>query len=221
MNQYELTGGARIGMANATFPFAKLRVSQKKLELKVSLLGNLVFSPKDIISIEPHYQMPIIGRGLRINHRVPNYKKKVIFWTFKSPDDVLMEIRKTGFLESVASGYSIEDPAILAKQNQGGFPMKKAFTIGAVVVWNLLFAIDFIGFSNNSNNNFPIGNGIKTAIGLLLGAAILTLVSKAFRTLILKEGRELDDVKGVLYLIIVICCFFMLVISTVPGRGLF
>ena len=41
MKQYELTGGARIGRGNATYPFAKLKVTANKLELNASIIGNL------------------------------------------------------------------------------------------------------------------------------------------------------------------------------------
>ena len=210
MKQYQLTGGARIGMANATYPFAKLKVDENKLELNASVIGNLVFSPKDIISIEPYQQMPIIGKGVKINHRISNYKEKVIFWTFKNPQEVINEIRKTGFLDNMSSDISIDDERILAKQKQGGFPIKKNFAIGAVVLWNILFALDFYKFFSNSNEGIPIGNGIKTAIGLLLGTALITLFSKSFQNLILKEGRELDDIKKILYMIIGISCFMLL-----------
>lgn len=52
MNELKLTGGARIGMANATFPFATLKVNKDRLELNASIVGNIVFQPSDIISIE-------------------------------------------------------------------------------------------------------------------------------------------------------------------------
>jgi len=54
MNEnYTLTGGARIGRANATYPFANLFVDKDVLKINSSIVGNLVFKPQDIISIEP------------------------------------------------------------------------------------------------------------------------------------------------------------------------
>ena len=213
MNQYELTGGARIGMANATFPFAKLKVNQSKLELNATIIGNLVFSPKDIISIEPYQQGVLGGSGLKITHNVSEYEEKVIFLTFKNSEKVINEIRKTGFLDNTESENSQEYFQILRKQKQGGFPIKKPFAIGAVVIWNLLFALDFIKIFKNPSSDFIFGIGVKTAIGLLLTTAVFLLVSKSFRNLVLKEGRELDDIKTFLYFIILICCFFVLSFS--------
>jgi hypothetical protein len=52
MTDIKFTGGARIGMANATWPFASLKVSKDRLDLNATIVGNLVFRPADIISIE-------------------------------------------------------------------------------------------------------------------------------------------------------------------------
>ena len=86
MNEkFTLTGGARIGSSNATYPFANLYVDKEILKLNASIIGNLIFEPKDIISIEPYVSIPLIGQGIKINHRVEKYNSKVIFWTFKRP----------------------------------------------------------------------------------------------------------------------------------------
>ena len=52
MNEkFTLTGGARIGSSNATYPFADLYVDKEILKLNASIIGNLIFEAKDIISI--------------------------------------------------------------------------------------------------------------------------------------------------------------------------
>ena len=210
MNEIKLTGGARIGMANATFPFATLKVNKDKLELNASIVGNLIFQPQDIISVETYTQIPIIGQGIKINHRVSNYNQKVIFWTFKNPNEVINQIKGTGFLDSIKSEISINDEQIIEKQKQGGFPIKKSITIGTIVLWNLLFAIDIFGFAKSGMDGMPFGIGILSAIGLLFGSAVLTLLSSDFRSLILKEEEKLEDVKKFLYLIIFISGFMLL-----------
>ncbi len=56
MNEnFTLTGGARIGRGRATFPFAKLFADKNVLKI-ASIVGILIFQPKDIISIEPYRQ---------------------------------------------------------------------------------------------------------------------------------------------------------------------
>ena len=78
MNELQLTGGARIGMANATFPFATLKVNKDKLELNASIVGNLTFQASDIISIEPYTMIPILGQGIKINHKTSSALSKFI-----------------------------------------------------------------------------------------------------------------------------------------------
>ncbi|OPH00359.1 hypothetical protein B2I21_00360, partial [Chryseobacterium mucoviscidosis] len=76
---FSLTGGARIGRANATYPFANLHVEENTLKINASLVGNLIFQPQDIISIKPYSSVPIIGKGIKILHRVDNYNQHVVF----------------------------------------------------------------------------------------------------------------------------------------------
>jgi hypothetical protein len=85
---------------NATWPFAVLKVSKDRLQLNATILGKLVFKADDIISIEPFGSIPIIGRGIKINHRVNKYNKKVIFWSFENPKTLIDKIKQTGFLSN-------------------------------------------------------------------------------------------------------------------------
>ncbi|MCL9806889.1 hypothetical protein NAT51_15240 [Flavobacterium amniphilum] len=203
MNEkFTLTGGARIGMANATFPFADLYVDREILKINASIVGNLVFQPKDIISIKPYTSIPIIGNGIKINHRVENYNSEVIFWTFKNPNSVLSAIEKTGFLQNTNSTISADDLEILKKQNEGGFPIKKPAAVFFVVAWNLLFLSDIIPFFlSDKTEGSPIGIGIISAVGLLFASSILTIVSGKFRKIILKENRNFEDIKKFVYFI--------------------
>ena len=210
MNELQLTGGARIGMANASIPFATLKVNKDRLELNASIVGNLTFQPADIISIEPYTMIPIIGQGIKINHKVANYKERVIFWTFKDPNSVVRQIKETGFLSNENKTNQKIDRAIIEKQAKGGFPIKKGFAIGAIVVWNLLFLTDFIPFFLGDREGFPIGNGILAAIGLLFLTALFSLISSDFRRMILKEGRELSDIRKFAIFAMIISGFMLL-----------
>ena len=210
MNELQLTGGARIGMANATFPFATLKVNKDRLELNASIVGNLTFQPSDIISIEPYTMIPILGQGIKINHKVSGYKERVIFWTFKDPNSVVRQIQETGFLNNQNTSEQKIDKNIIEKQAKGGFPIKKGFVIGVIVVWNLLFLSDFIPFFLSNKEGIPIGNGVLAAIGLLFLTALLSLISADFRRLILKDGRELNDIKKFAIFAMIISGFMLL-----------
>lgn len=200
--KFTLTGGARIGMANASYPFADLYVDKEVLKINASIVGNLMFQPKDIISIETYTFIPIIGQGIKINHRIENYNPKVIFLTFKDPNFVIGEIKKTGFLQNLNSEISANDLEIIKKQNEGGFPIKKSIAIFFVVAWNLLFLSDiFPFFIKGETEGSPIGIGMNLAIGLLFISSILTIVSEKFRKIILKENRNFDDIKKFAYFV--------------------
>jgi hypothetical protein len=75
-------GGARIGLINATWPFADLRVGSEHLLLKVMFLGTYVFRPEQVASVEPYGLIPFVGKGIRIHHRVDGYPEKIVFWYF-------------------------------------------------------------------------------------------------------------------------------------------
>ena len=195
MNQLKITGGARIGMANATWPFVTLKVDRDQLELNASIIGNLIFQPADIISIEPYRQIPVLGQGIKINHKVDSYKRKVIFWTFKNPESVIRQIKETGFLDNQQQLSHPSNEKIKERQRSGGFPLKKTFAIGTVIIWNLLFLVDIIPFIQGKSEKFPIGNGALVALGLIFTSALLSLISEGFRKLILKDGRTLEDIK--------------------------
>jgi len=214
MEKFELTGGARIGMAKATWPFATLKVSKDKLELNASIVGNLVFQPKDIISIETYTMIPLLGQGIKINHRVANYNSKVVFWTFKDPSTVVNQIRQTGFLENIDSRVSDTDALIIQQQQAGGFPIKKSFAIGVIILWNILLVSDFIKFSASNKKGMPLGNGAIIALATLFLLSVLSLISKDFSQLILKEGKSIRDINKFLYLLIFISGFMLLGILT-------
>lgn len=195
MKTFSLTGGARIGRANATYPFANLYVDENTLKINASLVGNLIFQPQDIISIKPYSSVPFIGKGIKILHRVENYNQHVVFWTMTDPEFVISEIKKTGFLEKTNFPLTEKDLTIVQQQKQGGFPLKPFVKIVVIVVWNALFLYDFIPFFLGNNEKPPFSTGVCTALGLLFTTALLTLISGDFRKLILKEGRTLEDIK--------------------------
>ncbi|WP_415326082.1 hypothetical protein [Chryseobacterium sp. MMS23-Vi53] len=203
-NHFKLTGGVRIGRANATYPFADLYVDENILKINASLVGNLIFQPQDIISIKPYNSLPLIGQGIKILHRVENYDQNVIFWTMKDPDFVINEIKQTGFLDKIHLPLTQKDLKIVEQQKQGGFPLKTFVGITFFVLWNVLVLYDILPFFADSNSSKPFGAGISTALGLLFTTALLTLISGDFRRLILKEGRDLEDVKKIAVFILLL-----------------
>lgn len=209
---FKLTGGAKIGLANATYPFADLYVDENILKINASLVGNLVFQPQDIISIQPYTSIPLIGQGIKINHRVENYNSNVIFWTLKNPETVINEIKSTGFLENKNSTLISRDSKIIEQQIQGGFPLKPFVSVFFIVAWNAFFISDFFPIFRNGTSLpvFP-GPGVCSALGFIFISAILSLVSSGFRRFILKEGRSFEDIKKLAIFISLITGFMLTV----------
>jgi len=213
MSEYTKTGGARIGWSNATWPFATLKVNRNKLEINATILGNLVFSPQDIISIEPCGMIPIFSQGIKINHRVKKYNSKVIFWTLGNPQKVINEIKKTGFLSNSSPISEELQTEIHQTQSQGTFPIKTSAAIAIVVIWNLLFAIDFAKAFRNGFKAPPLGIGASLALGFILITSLSLLISTKARKILLKEGQHVDNIKKFIYFLMFICGFMLINIS--------
>ena len=213
MDEIKKTGGARIGIMNATWPFATLKVNKTKLELNATILGNLVFTPQDVISIEPYGFIPVLGQGIKINHRVKSYNSKVIFWTMGNPRDLIKKIEGIGFLGNSSPMSEDLQIEINQTQNRGGFPIKTQAAILIVVVWNLLLSIDLYKLFTERVEGSPLGLGAKLAIGFIFITSILLLFTKFARKFILKEGREIDDIRKFIYFLMFICGFLFINIS--------
>lgn len=213
MDEIKKTGGARIGMMNATWPFATLKVNKNNLELNATILGKLVFTPQDIISIEPYGLIPVLGQGIKINHRVKSYNSKVIFWTMGNPRDLIKKIEGIRFLGNSSPMSEDLQIEINQTQNRGGFPIKTQAAILIVVVWNLLLSIDLYKLFAERVEGSPLGLGAKLAIGFIFITSILLLFTKFAREFILKEGREIDDIRKFIYFLMFICGFLFINIS--------
>jgi hypothetical protein len=76
---FSQVGGARISLMNATFPFARLSMSQGMLQLAVLGLGQpYVFPRGKIVALAKHRWF--FSTGLRIHHTVPSNPRFIVFW---------------------------------------------------------------------------------------------------------------------------------------------
>ena len=213
LNEFKKTGGATYGMLNASWPFATLIVTKDKLDLNISLFGNLHFRPVDIISIVPHRYGPF-SDGIRINHTVSTYRSTVIFKSFTDTNELLRQIDETGFLNNRTALPQYEDMEIVTAQSKGGFAMKTSAAIVIVVIWNALLLPGFYGtFFKNEPPHF--GLGMRLALGFMLLLSILLLLSEPVRRLILKEGRDLDDIKRFAYFMILLSSLMLIMTSII------
>ena len=75
--EFSQTGGARLDLFNATFPFATLSGDSSGLHL--SCMGREYAFPRDKIRKLSRHR-GILSVGLRIHHSEPTYPERIIFW---------------------------------------------------------------------------------------------------------------------------------------------
>jgi hypothetical protein len=85
-------GGARIGLANATWPLARLSADRDAIGLRC--LFKFTF-PRDSITRLSRYR-GFTSSGLQIEHTVPRYPRFMLFWTF-SFDALKAELEGLGY----------------------------------------------------------------------------------------------------------------------------
>lgn len=210
MDQIEETGGAKIGFCKATWPFAKLLVNKNELQLNASMIGNLYFRPSDIISIEPSSFFS--GNGIKINHRVSGYNEKVMFLTSGSRD-LIKQIEGTGFLNNPGPIPQDVEARIVQFQSSGSFPMKWSAVIVFVIIWNLLFLGDYLGYFGKLDNQIPLGPGAQMALAFAFLFSLAILPSAPFSRLALKPGRKAIEIRPFLLFLMLITGIMFAMIS--------
>ncbi len=175
-----VTGGAEIGLVTCSWPLARLVVSPDRLTLRVLVLGRYEFRPDQVVSIERYTFLPVLAAGLRFNHVLGNYPKRVIFWTVGDPDKVLAKIRGIGFVPC-AGAESIH--------REKGIPLRWQAIAVWFVLWNLLFWLE---------GQFPLpkrGFFAITALVLTFLMSLLTPRWPLLQRVFLRPGRNIGEVR--------------------------
>ena len=204
MNEtFQATGGARVGWLNATWPLAKLTVTPNSLRIVVRLFGDYSFTPDTIVAITRYSTVPILGWGIQIQHCVPEYPERFIFWCFGNPDALLRGIRETGFHPQAP---------VSAIPPRKGFAIRWQALVIAVAAWNGLFILDMVLRKPTPPVPGPFS---LLALGLTLAAVIAAIRVPAFQQLILKPGRSIGEVRPVLNLLLLITGVMLPVFSLI------
>lgn len=177
---------------NATWPFATLTAAPEALRLKVGLLGEYAFRPDQVVALSTYTMIPLLGWGIRIEHRVAHYPARVIFWSFGRPDSLLARIRDAGF-QPQAQASSIPQRTGMAFRWQ-------AVAI-ALLVWNGLFLLDM--FSSGPPPAIP-GPLALLALALTFAACLATRLWPDFQYLVLKPGRNVGEIRPFLNLLLLV-----------------
>lgn len=216
---YSVTGGARIGLINYSWPLAKLTATADLLTVTTSMLGlfrsgTYSFTRDQVISIERYGWIPVIGVGIRIHHCVADYPEKVVFWC--KPETVLAALAGIGFTPSPRQAESPQAPV------PRGFPLRWAPLIIVAILWNLLMGWEMLAGQDRSTTP-----GLHTLIALwsMFGISFAALQWPAIRPIFLKPGRSFGEVKPIFLLVAVVCGMmaimftFMLALGAMPSNN--
>jgi hypothetical protein len=207
--QYTITGGARVGWMNASWPLAKLSVSPDKLTITIVLLGVYSFAPSEVFAIERYVMIPVLGWGVRIHHCKVDCPKRVIFWCLGNPRGVLQGIRDTGFLPN-ASGSSFPQ--------HRGMAMRWSAILIAIAIWYGLFFLN-----NGRSGGVPSHPGplILAPLVFVFVLSLGTLKSPQLQRIILKPGRSVGEIRPFLRLIAFISGMLLVIFSILMASGAF
>jgi hypothetical protein len=129
---------------------------------------------------------------------------------------LIKRIEDTGFLNNTGSIPADVEAGIATYQSSGSFPMKWSAVIVFVVIWNLLFLGDRLGYFGNTNNRMPIGTGAELALAFAFLFALAILVSEPFSRVVLKDGRPAREIKSFLFFLMAIAGLMFTMISLMP-----
>jgi hypothetical protein len=92
-------GGAKIGSARASHPFAVLTCSSNKLTIEIMILGTYNFNREQVVAIHKHTPGFFPGRGICIEHIVPEYPEDIMFFAaFENLTLLIEDIQNSGFI---------------------------------------------------------------------------------------------------------------------------
>jgi len=206
---FTITGGARVGWTNATWPLAQLSATPDRLTLSIRLLGTYSFAPDQVSAVERYVMIPVLGWGIRIHHCNADCPKRVIFWCLGSPDTVLRGIRDSGFLPVASSS---------ATPQHRGIAMRWSAIIIAVAVWNALFFLDSGLTSGVPPHPGPL---ILAPLFFAFALSVGTLKSPKLQRIILKPGRNVGEIRPFLRLLVFISGFLLVIFSILLSCGAF
>lgn len=200
MEKLSATGGARIGWANATWPFAKLVASATHLRLS-TLLGTYDFLPSDVVSLERYGSVPFFSSGIRIAHVRSDYPPKIIFWYLGNPETLIERIRETGFSPTAPASSETE---------RRGFPVRWTTILLFFLAWNGLFLLDLSAPRRVGNEP-----GLFALLALCLAFVVCwgTRTSPRLQKMILRDGHSVTEIKSFLLLVQIVAGILLAILA--------
>lgn len=214
MRRKTYLGGVRVGLANASFPFAKLIIEGENIII-LSIFGSVYFHKTDILEIKR--EQGLISQGIKLTHNVQGYNKNICFWYFGNIQSIIDDIHNLSPIK-LEKGISLND--IRTFQNQGVCPIKKKLVLilFSIYIASLLFDGYMLTTLFTEWNSYGVIEIYPIFLASLVSgiAILLSLLSilffKGIKKKILK--REITNVffKLSLYSLIVFYTLFVFVL---------
>jgi hypothetical protein len=198
-------GGLRVGWLHASWPLARLTASERCLSVSALMLGGYDFTPDQMIALEPHGNVPVIGHGIRLRHSRPDYPRRIVFWCAGSPEQLIARIqREAGFLP--------RSPGAAAPAMPTGTPVRLRAVVVAAAAWMLL---GLLGGLTRRMGAPPPGPFPFLLLGsVFLGAAAIRR-SPDLQTWVLKPGRSVGEIRAVLSVLQLVSGILLMVLGAV------
>ena len=188
-DQFTVRGGAQLGWINATWPFGQLAVSPRSLTISSPLSRSYVFEPEQVVALEPSGWIPILQRGVRIVHSNPRYPSRIIFVGFQSPERLIEQIRRAGFIPDAPDTRAPARPRL---------PIRGSVLPLLVAAWALLLLLDGAIPWKPAGGPAP---STLLALALLYAAASALPQSTRLQAWVLNPGRSVDEIRLALNLL--------------------
>jgi len=180
---FSVTGVARIGWVNATWPLARLSVGDGALTVTALLLGTYTFTPDEVVALEAFQSF---GYGI---------------WCLKNPAGILADIERAGFKPRAPRS---------SQPNRDGIPVRWTSVAAVVVLWNMLFLLD--GAVPRNPPKLP-GAFEILAFGILCAGSFALERVPAVQTWLMKPGRPVSEIAPAVNLVKVISAFLLIACS--------
>jgi hypothetical protein len=196
-------GGLRVGWLHAGWPLARLVASERSLSVSARLLGSYEFTPDQVVALEPHGGVPVVGRGIRVVHSRPDYPRHIVFWWSGHPEKLIARIqREAGFLP--------RSTIAAAPASRDGAPVRRRAIVAAAATW---LALGLLGGLARREGAPPPGPFPFLLLGAIFLGAFALRRSTAVQTWVLKPDRAIGEIKAAVSLVQLLSGFLLLVLG--------
>src|SRR5262245_11438115 len=198
-----IRGGLRVGWLHASWPLARLTASERSLSVSGLMVGGYDFTPDQMVALEPHGAIPLIGQGIRLRHSRSDYPRHIVFWCM-DPERLIARIqREVGFLPR-SSGAA-------AHAMGTGMPVRPRALVVAAATWTALGLLS--GFADREGARPPGPLPLLLVASVFFGVVAIRR-SPGLQTWALKPGRSVGEIQAVLSALQFASGFLLLVLGS-------